>query len=440
MVGLTPEQRLRAMLGYGYDTGAGGLPAHLVMEYICACCGTEHKAPQLLDAYYLCKSCQNALREPAILRKRWSSIPPLCKLEICYATYGDYYEPLQAYEVTSLIQVRVDEIYFRDRLSIRRTLDLAAWFAPLDPVPGRGGDPAPGQTKQLKIRYRMMGVHGTLNLDVGADNRLGSNFFMLAPKVRYLVILSASYGHPKGLSPQGRMSVDVTEVVQGLVDRVGGSYLTISYMVPVKQMFGDPCPGYPKDLRIRFEIGGREGTVLCDEMRGLLRQKCQIEYAPTICPLIFCSAATYGISASGRRVRLEQITVLLRKIAAIEHRQRNGAPPTAQENKLMVRKLALEQEKLDWQAATVGFIDIREKVQRLCDKAGRHFFLHKDRFDPNASFGNPQRGKAKLLEIMLESPGHDSERETDSIEMTKSGHPRNFITNKSNRLGRVISI
>lgn len=200
VVGLTDEQRLRAMLGYGYgDAASSDLPAHLVLEYICACCGTEHKAPHLLDAYYLCQSCQNCLRDPSALRKRWADITPECKLEICYATYGDDFEPLLAYEITPLLQARVDEIYYRDRLSIRKVSDLAAWFAPLAPPQWPTGDPSPGKNKQIKIRYRMLGLHGTLNLDVMPDNKLSSNFMMIAPKEkRYLRIIMATYGHPKG--------------------------------------------------------------------------------------------------------------------------------------------------------------------------------------------------------------------------------------------------
>ena len=201
---------------------------------------------------------------------------------------------------------------------------------------------------------------------------------MIAPtEKRYLAIIHATYGHPKGQSPQGRMSVEVTEVVQGLVDMVGGSYLSISYMASAKRYFGDPCPGYPKDLRIKFEIAGREGVVLCDEMRGFLRQRCQIEYAPTIQPLIFCAAATWGISPTGRKMRLDQVVNLLRKIGAIEHRQGNGAPPTKAEKLLLLQKADLLKERVDLQTSVTSFVDIREKIQRMCDKAGRCFELNK---------------------------------------------------------------
>ena len=64
--------------------------------------------------------------------------------------------------------------------------------------------------------------------------------------------------------PVENMSVDVQEVIQGIIDAgmSGGSYLTISHMTPVKRIFGDPCPGYPKDLRIAFEVCGRSGEII----------------------------------------------------------------------------------------------------------------------------------------------------------------------------------
>ena len=84
------------------------------------------------------------------------------------------------------------------------------------------------------------------------------------------------------------MSFDVQEQVQGLVDQMGGSYLFISNQTPIKRIFGDPCPGYlilililvlililsgyPKDLRIEYEIEGRAGCEVFNEMRGFLRR------------------------------------------------------------------------------------------------------------------------------------------------------------------------
>ena len=110
----------------------------------------------------------------------------------------------------------------------------------------------------------LLGLHAMLQLDVMSNGQLASNFILIAPKSRLLVVKCATYGHPKGQSQQGRMSVDVQEIIQGIIDAgmSGGSYLTISHMAPVKRTFGDPCPGYPKDLRIAFEVCGRSGEII----------------------------------------------------------------------------------------------------------------------------------------------------------------------------------
>ena len=52
----------------------------------------------------------------------------------------------------------------------------------------------------------------------------------------------------QGLSITGRMSFDVQEQVQALVDLSGGSYLHIPTSRKMSLLFGDPCPGYPKVL------------------------------------------------------------------------------------------------------------------------------------------------------------------------------------------------
>ena len=429
---LTEEERHNAMLGRGYEPGKGD--PTLTMEQYCGCCGVEHKFPELLDTYYLCASCQNALREPRVLREAWADRPQKCKLEICYATYGHPNLPI-AYEVTDVVQARVDLVWYRDRLQYKKIEDLSKHFGVATGRPESQWDPCPGENKHLKVRYRLCGMHAQLQLDIMPNGQLTRNFMLIAPKTRYLIINRATYGHPKGLSPQGRMSVDATEVVQGIVDAgmSGGSYLTLSYMRPVKPIFGDPCPGYPKDLRVNFEVCGRSGEVISDEIRGHLIKRVHVEFSPTIKPLIFVLSATYGITPTGRKTRMDEIRRLQKQITGIDHRKEQGMMPSRDELKLLFLRAELKADFEMLRDAEVGFIDIRDKMQRLADGGGNILEFHKDRFDVNAAFGNPQPGKPKLLELNLESPGHDSERETGSAEMTGSGHPRNFITNKSGK-------
>ena len=133
-------------------------------------------------------------------------------------------------------------------------------------------------------------------------------------------------------------------------------------------------------------------------------------------------------------MRIDQLSGILKTIGSIEHRKANGRMPKAEEMDLLRKKDKVEADLKALRDSDINFVDIRDKMQRLCDASGAHILLHKDRFDPNGSFGNPTPGVPKMLEIMLESPGHDAERETDSMEMTSSGHPRNFITNKSSKI------
>ena len=108
-----------------------------------------------------------------------------------------------AQDVTEVVEERVNELWHRDRLQYRKTEQLNEIF---------GCDPCPGENKQLKVRYRMLGLHSMLQLDVMSSGQLASNFMLIAPKDRLLVINRATYGHPKGQSQQGRMSIDVQEV------------------------------------------------------------------------------------------------------------------------------------------------------------------------------------------------------------------------------------
>lgn len=121
------------------------------------------------------------------------------------------------------------------------------------------------------------------------------------------------------------------------------------------------------------------------------------------------------------------------------------------------------------------FYDVTTKIQRILDAGRNEFNLDKNKFDPNAVFSNPipafskeiktnqiinsnnlllnnqnnqiilknekeEENKEKLnlfanklLEIQIECQGHDSEKQTDSREVTLTGFQRNFITGKTAR-------
>ena len=236
-------------------------------------------------------------------------------------------------------------------------------------------------------------------LDVMPDNRFPSPTLLIAPTERYLRINKATFGHPRGLSAVGRMSYEVTEIIQGFVDLQGGNYLDISAQIPMKKLFGDPCPGYPKDLRIAYEVSGRSGVLVYGESRGHLKRRCYLEEAPTVCPLIYIVQATYGVTPMGRRDILKQLEGKLQKIVAIEHNLAAGMTLQADEIVLYKQKGELLEERRIFQSIPTSFVDITKKMQIIADRGETTMNLDKETCDPNFLFGNPAPGVKKLLEV-----------------------------------------
>lgn len=112
-----------------------------------------------------------------------------------------------------------------------------------------GGDPAPKQVKELRIRLRWQngrtrdyryaeGDTVNLTLDAGGDYRPGGGH-------RGLRIVRARYG-------AGNRWMDVTATLQNLV-----SNDRLSIKVNNTDMGGDPAEGQHKDLRVEWEYRGR---------------------------------------------------------------------------------------------------------------------------------------------------------------------------------------
>jgi hypothetical protein len=195
---VTEEMKLRAMLGYK-DENPGLNP--MLREEFCGACGFQHPNYLLLDIYSTCLNCLNCLREHSHLRRRYAGIPQETPLEILFATYGDLVDPICAIDVTSRVKELVGEYIKKDRLAFRETQKLDVIF---------GCDPAPDKPKQLRIRYRMLGRHAMMCLDAMPNNKFPEPVLLMCPTLRMLTILRAAYGHPKGRTPTGRMSVDVS--------------------------------------------------------------------------------------------------------------------------------------------------------------------------------------------------------------------------------------
>ena len=173
-------------------------------------------------------------------------------------------------------------------------------------------------------------------------------------------------------------------------------------------------------------------------MRGHLRKRVFISSSPTVAPIIYVQTATYGITPTARRDRLDYINKQLKKVAYIEHRIREGFRCQAEDVKLFKSKKDLVAQKELFMNLPTNFIDISVKLQKIADKGGIALLLDKLTFDPNFTFGNPSPGTPKILEVLLDCQGHDSERTTDSVEMMDTGYTRNFITVKMSRYNIVV--
>jgi len=419
-----------AMLGYSdLNRSITADGRELFREEFCGSCGTIHSKPDLLHVYYACKLCHCVLREPAKLRSEYAGVKMTEPFEILFATYGDPFDPDYSIDVTERVRALVRGFSASDRLSFKPAIPADAIF---------GCDPRPGHNKQLRARYRIDKIHGTLALDFDASNRIPIPFLMLVPKNRYLKIHHAIYGHPKGVNKSGRMSIDVTELIQSLVDQMGGSYLSISSYTPLARLLGDPCPGYCKDLRIGFEVRGRSGEINYTEVRGHLKKPIFISSSPTVAPIVYVATATYGVTPTARRDRLDIINKLLKKIRQIEHRLREGFRLQPEEVKLYkTRKSLIAQRDLFMNVPT-NFVDISVKVQKMADEGGIRFLIDRNEFDPNFTFGNPSPGTPKILEVLLDCQGHDAERTTDSAEVMDTGFSRNYITVKRGRYNILV--
>eukprot|EP01038_Epipyxis_sp_PR26KG_P004311 gene4311-6108_t len=398
-------------------------------EEFCGACGTIHLNPSLLDIYPACKACQSVLREPSKLRSIISKTKQEVPLDVIIAAYGDMRDPVLAVDVTSRVQQLVNESFLKDRLCIRPFHKANEIF---------GCDPSPGRNKQLRVRYRMNDICATLVLEFTANGTTPSPFLLISPSSRYLRIINAIYGHPKGSSSTGRMSFDVTEYVQSLVDLQGGSYLSISRYVSLERIFNDPCPGYTKDLRIQFEVCGRSGCVVYSEVRGFLRKKLSICQSPTVAPLIIVVQAVYGITPTSRLAMLDHLKRQIAKAIILELKHREGSRLTPNELILMNSKVKLIHQQEMFRTLPTNFIDVRSKIQAIADAGGTSLVIDKDLFDANQVLGNPSPGNQKILTLRLECNGHDAEKLTETNEMTDTGYNRNFITIKNARYNIIV--
>jgi hypothetical protein len=427
---LTEEDKLLAMLGHK-TTVSGARAPYLYREDFCGACGLQHAYPGLMDMFPFCANCVCALREPAHLRDRMKDVPQTVPLEIIIGSYGHAQDPGRIVVITEQLKELALEFRTKDRISLKPSYDLSKLF---------GADPCPGENKYIKFRYRVNGVHGWAQFSVFPTNNVPFPILFIAPKERLVKIIRATWGHPRGRSTTGRMSIEVTEQIQGLADIHGGAYVELDTNRSMTDLFGDPCPGYPKDLLVEYDIAGLSGKRTWPETHGYLSKSAFIETAPIVNPLIYVNSATYGVTEHGRKDQIQNIKKKQSVITQIEHRRSLGMLIQNEELKIVKNKpIYAAQRKYFREVAQDNALDITKKMQRLADASGGAILrLEKEKFDPNLVFGNPLPGGLKLLECSLMCYGHDSERETDSYEMTPSGFPRNLIQGKNARFNIVV--
>lgn len=251
---------------------------------------------------------------------------------------------------------------------------------------------------------------------------------------RDLTILRASYGHPKGRTTTGRMSYDIRENLQGIVDLNGGSFLYIGPLQPIEMKFGDPCVGYVKDLQVDFDISGKSGYIEVGEVQNRLQRPICVKTSPSVSPMILVAHANYGLTENTIRDRLKLLEANISRIDILVHRRSVGLPIKVSDRLFIKERQKFVLERNDLKSVSPKHVDVTFKVQLMVGaQGGFELRMDKDKFDPNFTFGNPIPGCYKLLEVSLVCCGHDSEMRADSKEITSKGFLRNFILGKKAR-------
>ncbi|MEZ5401446.1 MAG: DUF3395 domain-containing protein [Bryobacteraceae bacterium] len=211
--------------------------------------------------------------------------------------------PVTAAPVTAALRIVSAQYGWRDRVAdVRNQVqaqvrgDRASFKATNETL---GGDPAVGKDKTLAVAYEINGRTYQTSVKEGQTMNLPASGAKLiaaapasslpaastpaAPAASNLRILSAVYG----VDNRWR---DVTAVVQS---RVSGGSAEIPVTVDV--LGGDPAPGVPKQLRVRYSVDGRERESAAGDLQTL-----RIPQAPS--GPIRVLSAVYGAGGSWRDV------------------------------------------------------------------------------------------------------------------------------------------
>ena len=426
-------------------------------EIRCPTCGNAHKNPALKSTYRVCHHCFFILEPTTAL----SLGPPAwlketSKLRILAASYGHPVDASRANDCTKQVAALVDATK-NERLTILKTDNLARLL---------GGDPARGHRKVLKLRYLLDGRRGELTAwEGGWECHLAEDLYIIGSKSKPLItVVRAIYGHPLGVI-KGRGAFDVTDVLQARVHLSRGRHVVLRRHEDLTQLFGEPCAGRAKSLTVEYEIMGKAGEFYEYELEGRLQNTISIEASPSISPQIVILGATYGWTEQLLADRKKETHKLLFDLQEISERRRMGLAVSAADNKRLREMPRHARELRRLNDLRVGFVDVREHIQRRIELAGgaalffggstpndelpswaRVTLAGKERLgidlgavdDLNAIFGNPTPGQTKLLSIDYVIVGHDAERKTEASESTSSGYEANFINQRKGRLQQLV--
>jgi hypothetical protein len=188
----------------------------------------------------------------------------------------------QAFDVTDQLQHIVDKIGRGSTLHITEKEDLVAKF----------GDPCPGITKALCVRYRMRKKQAEVKIELGSNGTTLERPLMLVMKKKppCVSISHATFGH----KTNKKRFYDATERLQGIMDQQpNGSWFEFKREVDVLDFFNDPCPGVQKQLILDYEVTHTRETVIIEAPHGKLDDPLDIA-GPVALPSLVIIDASFG--------------------------------------------------------------------------------------------------------------------------------------------------
>jgi hypothetical protein len=240
-------------------------------------------------------------------------------------------------------------------------------------------DPCRGHMKVLKVRYELIPAHSVdwrktasraeTRRSVASDGSLSERLKIGTPTHPPLVkIKFGRWGHPLG-GRRGRGSFDVTEALQGMLDKTDAAFLEIPHTEDLYAVFDDPAKGMPKDLVVEYELMGVGDNVSVDEMNDFVMHPLAAKLTPRLAPMLIIRSAKFGLDEEGAAARRKALRKQLYDISVIANRkkQRLYCDPAQLETLALEPQLHQEMRALDPETCEYGCIDVTYQLQRLVD-------------------------------------------------------------------------